>query len=275
VKVFALYNIKGGVGKTASAVNLAYLSAWAGHPTLVWDLDPQASATFYFRVRPKVKGGARRMIRGQRDPELAIRGSDYEGLDLLPADFSYRHMDLALERTARPVERLGELLAPLEGEYEHVFLDCPPSISRVSESVFAAADALLVPTIPTPLSLRTLAQLIKHLKGRGEERPRVMPFLCMVDRRKALHREIERWARAESRLFLDASIPYSSQVEQMGTRRKPLCAYAAGSPPARAYEALWKEIGERARRVLPAGEDRRGRAVLRSKLDDLSGRPGG
>ena len=155
VKVLATYNIKGGVGKTATSVNLAYLAAHEGAPTLVWDLDPQGAASFYFRIKPKIKGGGKRLVSGKRDLEDCIRGTDYEGLDLLPADFSYRNMDLFLEHTKKPERRLHQLLEPLAGEYDYVFLDCPPSISLVSENVFYAADAVLVPTIPTPLSLRT------------------------------------------------------------------------------------------------------------------------
>ena len=88
-----------------------------------------------------------------------IKGTDHHGLDLLPADFSYRHMDLALDRFKRPTRRLARVLEPLDDEYDYVFLDCPPSISLVSESVFEAADALLVPIVPATLSSRTIEQL--------------------------------------------------------------------------------------------------------------------
>ena len=190
MKVFATYNIKGGVGKTATAVNLAYLSAREGARTLVWDLDPQGAATFYFRIQPKVKGGSKKLVKGKRSIDLTIRGTDFEGLDLIPADFSYRHMDLDLERTKRPTRQLARLLMPLSLQYDHLFLDCPPSISLVSEGVFVAADVLLVPTIPTTLSLRTLHQLQQHLRARSTDRLQILPFFCMVDRRKKLHRQL-------------------------------------------------------------------------------------
>lgn len=244
MKVVASYNIKGGVGKTASAVNLAYLAAAEGISTLVWDLDPQGAATFYFRVKPKVKGGAKKLLRGKTDPDKRIRATDFENLHLLPADFSYRHMDLALDATAKPGRTLARLVRPLASEYELLILDCPPSISLVSESVFAAADELLVPTIPTPLSLRTLKQLRRHLRKRGPKRLGLLPFLCMVDRRKKLHREIVA-AAAGDPAILDTVIPYSSTVERMGTERAPLAVFAASSPAARAYSALWGEVGER------------------------------
>ena len=136
-----------------------------GARTLLWDLDPQGASTYLFRVKPKVRGGGRKLVRLKSDPARLIKGTDHEGLDLLPADFSYRHMDLALERFKRPTRRLARVLEPLRGEYDYVFLDCPPSISLVSESVFEAADALLVPIIPATLSSRTFDQLEAVVNG--------------------------------------------------------------------------------------------------------------
>jgi cellulose biosynthesis protein BcsQ len=241
MKVIATYNIKGGVGKTATAVNLAYLAAADGYRCLLWDLDPQGAATFYFRVKAKVKGGGRRLFRGKSDLESLIRGTDFEGLDLLPADFSYRHMDLALGTTKKPRKQLSKLLRPLEQEYDLVFLDCAPSISLASENIFAAASVLLVPTIPTPLSLRTLKQLRHHLHAKGPKGTLLLPFFCMADWRRALHRQIA--AEADGELFLlRTQIPYSSLVEQMGVRRAPLLCYARSSVPGRAYAALWSEV---------------------------------
>ncbi len=245
MRIFATYNIKGGVGKTATAVNLAYLSALEGARTLVWDLDPQGAASFYFRVRPKVKGGGKKLIEGKRDLDGVIKGSDFDNLDLLPADFSYRNLDLFLDHAKQPGARLACLLRPLEEEYDHVFLDCAPSISLVSESVFVAADVLLVPTIPTTLSLRTLEQLAKHLKKQQTRHLRVLPFFCMVDRRKNLHRKICEPTGEEPFAPLATSIPYSSLVEKMGTQRNPLPAFAWNSSPGRAYRELWREIGDR------------------------------
>ena len=156
MKVVATYNIKGGVGKTSAAVNVAALAAAEGVRTLVWDLDPQGAATYLFRVKPKIRGGARKLVRGVSEVEGLLKGTDFDRLDLLPADFSYRNMDLVLDSTRRPTSRLLRVLSPLEDDYDLVVLDCPPSISLVSESVFEAADALLIPLIPTTLSVRTL-----------------------------------------------------------------------------------------------------------------------
>jgi cellulose biosynthesis protein BcsQ len=242
VKVFATYNIKGGVGKTASTVNLAYLSAHEGARTLVWDLDPQGAATFYFRVKPKIKGGGEKLILGKRKLDPRIRGTDYEGLDLLPADFSYRHLDLFLDAAKKPKKRLRRLLKPFAEDYDHVFLDCAPSISLVSESIFVAADCLLVPAIPTTLSLMTLDRLAKHLRRNGLDNLLVLPFFCMADMRKSMHREICLRPNDGPYRFLQARIPYSSYVERMGLHRAPLATFAGWSAPARAYEELWREI---------------------------------
>jgi chromosome partitioning protein len=241
-RVLATYNIKGGVGKTSAAVNLATLAARDGARTLLWDLDPQGASTYLFRVRPKVKGGGGRLVRGKSDVEALIKGTDEEGLDLLPADFSYRHMDLALGEAKRPTSRLASVLAPLAGDYDYTFLDCPPSISLVSESVFEAADALLVPIIPATLSSRTLEQLGQVLDRGG---PRVLGFFSMADRRKRMHRELMASLAAEHPDLLETVIPASADVERMGSHRAPLVDFAPRSPAARAYAALWREVRER------------------------------
>ncbi len=242
MKVFATYNIKGGVGKTATAVNLAYLSLAGGARTLLWDLDPQGAATYYFRIKPKVKGGGEKLVRGRSDLDRVIRGTDYDGLDLLPADFSYRHMDLALNRAKKPSKRLARLLEPLAASYDHIFLDCPPSISLVSEAVFRAADVLLVPTIPTTLSLRTLEQLAAALVDARAGALEVKPFFCMVDRRKKMHREICESEAPATVPFLSTHVPYSSVIERMGIEREPVFSYANRTAAASAYRSLWDEI---------------------------------
>jgi chromosome partitioning protein len=243
-RVLATYNIKGGVGKTSAAVNLAYLAARDGARVLLWDLDPQGASTFLFRVRPKVKGGGRKLVRGKSDIDALIKGTDHDRLDLLPADFSYRHMDLALDGTKHPTSRLAKVLAPLDGEYDYVFLDCPPSISLVSESVFEAADALLVPLIPATLSSRTFEQLEELVDG-GVGGVQLLAFFSMVDGRKRLHREVMERLTAEHRTVLEAFIPAAADVERMGLRRTVIAEFAPRSRAAQAYEALWAEVRAR------------------------------
>jgi chromosome partitioning protein len=245
VKIIAVYSIKGGVGKTASAVNLAELTAQAGGRTLLWDLDPQAAASFYLRIKPEVEGGIGQLLNGDSDVISALRESDHPGLDVLPADFSYRNLDLLLDAAEKPRHLFHRLLTPLALEYDWIFLDCPPSISALSECVFRLADAIVTPIIPTHLSLRTHEQLSDHLAEMGPEAPQLIPFFDMVDRRKKLHREVVEHAGIAAPEFLKSCIPYASIVEQMGARRAPLTSYAPRSPAAQAYRALWSEVFER------------------------------
>lgn len=242
MKVAATYNIKGGVGKTAAAVNIAHLAAQSGLKTLVWDLDPQGAATFYFRVKPKVKGGGKKLLKADGGLLPAIKATDFENLDIIPADFSLRHLDIDLERKKNPEKRLKKLLAPLSGEYDLVVLDCPPSISLVSEAVFRAADALLIPVIPTTLSLRTLQKLDDFKKEEGLDNLLFLVFFSMADRRKKLHREIIEEVAGNRADVLSTLIPYASDVELMGVHRKPLSAFSTNSASAKAYRALWGEV---------------------------------
>lgn len=242
MKVVACYNIKGGVGKTAAAVNLAWMAARDGLITLIWDLDPQGAASFYFRTTPKVKGGGRALVAGEHELQDMVKGTDYPLLDILPADFSYRHMDIRLDDTKKPTKRLRKLLKPLGETYDVVLLDCPPGISLVSEAVFEAADVLLVPVIPTTLSLRTLEQLQTFRNAKGLDTLRLLPFLSMVDRRKSLHREILERLPGECPELLKPHIPYATEVEQMGVHCAPVGQFAAYSRAGLAFEALWGEL---------------------------------
>jgi cellulose biosynthesis protein BcsQ len=241
MKTVALYSIKGGVGKTTAAVNLASIAAAEGHQVLLWDLDPQGGATYMFRVRPKVKGGGKALVRGRRQLIDAVKASDFDNLDVLPADFSYRNLDLLLDSQKRPTRRLGQLMEGLAEEYGVVVLDCAPSVSLVSENVVRAADVLLVPLIPTPLSLRTLDQLNGFVDGAGGSPPAVLAFLSMVDRRRQLHRKLLDELPQQHAELAGTVIPVASAVEQMAVRRAPLVEWAPGSAIARAYRELWSE----------------------------------
>jgi cellulose biosynthesis protein BcsQ len=244
MKVLATYSIKGGVGKTTSAVNLAREAAMTGSRVLVWDLDPQGAATFFFRIKPKVKGGTQRLVGAKGDLVDHVRASDIDALHLIPADFSLRHLDLHLDGAKRPTERLASLLAGLDGRYDVAVLDCPPSISLASESVFGAADFLLVPVIPTTLSFRTLHQLSEFLAGQ-ESRPALLPYFSMVDGRKRLHRDVMEALRSEWPDMLTTVVPNASVIERMGPERAPVGLYAPSSSAARTFASLWAEIAAR------------------------------
>jgi chromosome partitioning protein len=245
VKTLATYNIKGGVGKTAAAVNLAYLAARGGRRTLLWDLDPQGAASYLLRVRPRVKGGGKALVSGKKALHQAAKPTEFDRLDLVPADLTYRNLDLVLDAAKKSTQRIARLLDPLEDDYDLAILDCPPGISLASENVLHATDVLLVPLIPTTLSVRTLEQLTEFA-AELEYPPALFPFFTMVDGRKRLHREVVDRLRAERKDLAATVIPALSVVEQMAVHRAPLPVFAPRSPVTRSYESLWEEVRARA-----------------------------
>jgi chromosome partitioning protein len=247
MKIVAVTNIKGGVGKTTTAVNLSYLCAAGGQQTVLWDLDPQGAATYTLRCEPTEHVSAKKLVAGKRElPELIVR-SPYDRLDVIPADLSYRNFDVHLSERKRPTERLLKMSRPLSETYATLFLDCPPGISLLSENVLRAADVVVVPLLPTPLSVRMLAQLRDFITLEGWTDITLLPFFSMVDRRKSLHHEVIESTRKDYPNVLQTEVPYASPIERMTLRRAPLPAYSPGSPEGLIYAALWREI-ERASR---------------------------
>jgi chromosome partitioning protein len=240
----AVYNMKGGVGKTTTAVNLSYLAATAGQRTLLWDLDPQAASSFAFRVRPRVSRFSKKSLEDGEALDAAIKETDYNNLYLLPADFAYRKFERFLGSLGHPERLVTSLLGTVGRGFDAVFLDCPAGFSLLTEGLFAAADAILVPTIPTVLSLRTVARLIKWA-ARCDSQSKLAAFFSMVDRRKTLHRRACEWAAAHSEIFLSGQIPYASVVEQMAVRRMPLAVFAARDSATIAFAEIWAELQTR------------------------------
>jgi cellulose biosynthesis protein BcsQ len=246
-RIIGSYAIKGGVGKTATVVNLAYLAASEGAHTLIWDLDPQGAVSFYFRVQPGRRGGIKRLLRGGDALRSAIRSTDYANLDLLPADTSHRKVERLLHRSDKPHKLIGSRLKGLDEHYDYVFLDCPAGMSLLHESVLRHLDALVVPLIPTTLSLRTYSQLLEMLERvpHGAETLELMPFFSMCDRRKRMHSEIMAGVLSGGAPPLSSAVPYAVEVERMGNKRMPVDRFAGTSDAAVAYRALWGEIKER------------------------------
>ena len=243
MKVFAMYAIKGGVGKTAASVNLAWCAANAGYRTLLFDLDAQGSASYYYRVRAKKKFTAQKMISGDADIYKQIKGSDFENLDIIPADIKQRNIDLELLNAKRSQRQLNKILKPLKREYDIILLDCPPNLTLLSENIFDAADNVITPVIPTTLSERTLDQLVTFFRKEDIPLAKLRPFFSMTQRTKTLHRDVmDRLLALDKPRFFSKEIPFLSAIEQMGETREPVTLTSPASRASHAYRKLWDEI---------------------------------
>jgi cellulose biosynthesis protein BcsQ len=240
--ILAVYSNKGGVGKTAAAVNLSHLAALSGYKTLLCDLDPQGSSTFYFRIKPKLKSGTKVLIKGDRRIQKNIKGTDYENLDLLPADLSLRNLDITFNRLRRSKKRLKRILLPLKREYDLIILDSPVTLSLLAENIFHAVDHILIPLIPTTLSLRTFKQMLSFCKKKELDSGKVYGFFSMVDLHKKMHKELMIAISKGFKNVLGSFIPYLAQIEKMGIYREPVTAFSPGSRASKAYQNLWNKV---------------------------------
>lgn len=244
MKILACYSNKGGVGKTATSVNLAFASASAGNNTLLCDLDPQGASSFYFRIKPSKKLKDKAFFKDVQLFADAIKASDFDGLDLLPANLTYKDFDIFLSRMKNSRSRLKKALKAVDNEYDVLILDCPPNISLLSENVFKTADKIVVPVIPTTLSERTLEQLFDFFKDNKYQKKKIIPFFSMVQKSKKLHNTTMLDLKKRYKNMLVDYIPFSTDIERMGVYRSPVMAYAPKSSASVAYEKIWDGVQE-------------------------------
>lgn len=240
MKTIAIYSLKGGVGKTSTSVNLARVFAKLGYKTLLWDLDSQGASSFYFNIKQKEQN-LKKILNNKESLDKYIKGSDYVNLDIMPADFAYRNIDLLINEAKKSKKSLKLALKDVEKDYDIVILDSPPTISALSNSIFYASDIILSPVIPTTLSVLTHNQLIEHFKSEELDLEILFAFFSMVDIRKTLHKETMT-ALKQNPKFLKQLIPFASTIERMGVHKAPVCEYEPNSIASKCYFDLTKEI---------------------------------
>ena len=234
--VVAVYSVKGGVGKTTMAANLAWCSAEIScRRTLLWDLDASGGASFLLGVEPRKKKVATSVFALERDPEKLIRNTQYRRLDVLPADETIRALENQFMDMGKR-KRLAKIAAQLGKDYERIIFDCPPVLNETSAQVVRAADLIIVPLPPSPLSTRAFGRVVEEVKANTSRHPPILPVLSMLDLRRTLHRD----AREENADW--PCVPQASAVEQCAVRQKPVGAFAPRSPASQAFKHLWTAI---------------------------------
>ena len=253
-RTIACANQKGGVGKTTTVVNLASLLALSGDRILLVDLDPQGNATSGLGIdrasleRSSYDG----IIDGLDLREAIVRGSA-EGVDVVPASIALAGAEVELAGVAARERRLRRLLEPLADGYDHIFIDCPPSLGLLTVNALTAADAVLIPLQCEYYALEGLTQLLATIDlVRDHLNPRLAidgVVLTMADGRTNLSADVE----AEARRHLDGTvydtvIPRSVRLSEAPSHGRSIAAYAPESRGGLAYAALATEFQARTAR---------------------------
>lgn len=243
MKKLAFFNVKGGVGKTTSAVNIAWLAAQTEVNTVLWDLDPQSCASWYLGVDDEHPGKSLNIFKGKVPVGTLRLHTAHHRLSVIPADLSLRKLELLLADENKSDLLLQKLTEHLSEQNKLLIFDCAPAYSQLSENLFSSCDVLAVPLLPSPLSLRSYAQLKDFLhKKKRWKKLTLQPFFTMVDRRRKIHNEVIEGAKSIIGEAEPVVIPYASEYEKMGIYRKPIHAFAASSAAAKAYEGLWQKL---------------------------------
>jgi len=246
LKTIAFFNVKGGVGKTTSAVNIAYLAAQDQLQTVLWDLDAQSCSSWYLGVDDDSPHKAIRVLKGKTPVGKLRVTTPFEHLEVIPADISLRKAEALLAEEGQSKTLLSKLADHLSERSQLLIFDCAPTFSKLSENILTSADLLVVPMLPSPLSLRAFEQLNEFVRSKKQwKNLKLQPIFTMVDRRRSIHNEVIEKAQEQVGEAHPIVIPYASELEKMGTHRAPLHTFAKSGKAAQAYNECWALLKER------------------------------
>lgn len=252
MKVWAVANQKGGVGKTTTAITLAGLLADEGQRVLLMDLDPHGSATSYFGFDPEtietsVYNLFKQTAEGrQPDPLEMVQATQIAGLDLLGASTALATLDRQLGSREGMGLVIGRALKRLEGRYDHIFIDCPPVLGVLMVNALAASDFLLIPTQTEYLALKGLDRMLRTLQMVQRARTRPLSHLIVpsfFDRRTRASIDTLRVLRDRySENLWQGVIPIDTQFREASQAGVPISAMIANTRGLEAYRQLLAEL---------------------------------
>ena len=251
MKIIAVVNNKGGVGKTTSAVNLAAGITAGKRRGLLVDLDAQGSASLSLGMsRADLTPGTAEVILDGLPIRQAIRPSSVKGLDILPGSMALASADLSLSVITGREVVLKNALKPVLSDYDFAVLDCPPSLGLLTVNALTAADFFLVPVTPDYLATEGLVNLMDAVEkvkaGIGKAADLLGIVLTMADHRLNVTEEIGRMIRGYyGRLVFRTEIRGNVRLKEAPSFGKSIFAYDNGSSGAEAYRELTKEVLQR------------------------------